>query len=101
MNGDLTAYLLKSLLSAEVPSTVRLEAAAQLGDRGVDAADATLRRAVATNDARAARALCQIGDAAGAPIYQQALRSNDLRQRIEAAVVLYKLQSRAPLSMNP
>ena len=100
VDGDLSTYLLRSLLRDDVAADVQLEAASVLGERGVDAAAPVLRKAVASNNVKAARALCKIGDASGSKVYEKMLGSTDLRERIEAAVVLYKLQVRAPLSMG-
>jgi HEAT repeat protein len=100
VDGDLSTYLLKSLLKEEATPTVQVEAAAILGERGVDSAAPVLRKAVASNNVKAARALCKIGDPAGAVLYQQMLSSADLSERIEAAIVLYKLQRTAPLSVE-
>ncbi|NDD30460.1 MAG: hypothetical protein EB084_19555 [Proteobacteria bacterium] len=99
IDSDLSTYLLKGLLAEGMPAAVRLEAAAALGDRGVEAAGPVLRGAHA-DDLRAARALCKIGDPAGSTTYQKMLGSSSLSERLEAAVVLLRLQSKAPLGVE-
>lgn len=91
IRGDLATYLLKGLLQDKTPA-VQYAAAALLGDRGVSTAVPVLKQAVAENNVRAARALCKMGDAAGVTVYRQVLTAPDLGERIEAAVVLYRLE---------
>ncbi|MBM3462990.1 MAG: HEAT repeat domain-containing protein, partial [Armatimonadetes bacterium] len=92
IHTDLSTYLLKGLLKEGTPEPLQRAAASILGDRGVASALPVLRKAAAENDVRAARALCKMGDASGVDVYRQILTAPDLAERIEAAVVLYRLE---------
>jgi HEAT repeat protein len=91
MPAEVSTGALHGLLGETLPSGVRYAAAATLGERGDTTAVPVLRQAVAAHDLRAARALCKMGDVGGVELYRQSLKAVDLGERIEAAVVLYRL----------